>query len=121
VKLSFFPTVEAPAEARQGIRPLAEEMDGCSYEDLKTVVSELVTVAVAHGASEPIDLCLTVASEQVEGVVLDRGPGTRAIIRAKNREDSSLVLRIIDSLVEDWGASDGETRIWFRMPVRQAA
>ena len=49
--------------------------------------------------------------------MFDHGPGTRAIIRARERRDSSMVLRIIDTLVEEWGTNPGETRIWFRMPV----
>ncbi len=118
MRLCLYPTVRAPSEARQGLRPLAEQLDGTSYSDLKTVVSELVTISVAHGATEPIDLTLTLAGGEIEGVVFDHGPGTRAIIRAREGTDNSLVLRIIDSLVEEWGTNPGETRIWFRMPAR---
>ena len=121
MRLCLFPTVEAPAEARQGISPLAQRLDRQSYADLKTVVSELVTIAVAHGATEQIDLTLTIAGDEIEGTVFDHGPGTRAIIRARERRDSSLVLRIIDSIVDDWGTNPGETRIWFRMPVTPVA
>lgn len=120
MRLCLYPTVQAPSEARQRLRPLAERLDADSYSDLKTVVSELVTISVANGATEPIDLTLTLVDGEVEGVVFDHGPGTRAIIRARQRTDNSLVLRIIDSLVEEWGTNPGETRIWFRMAVRPA-
>lgn len=115
--LCLYPTVQAPSEARQRLSPLAERLDGESYSDLKTVISELVAISVAHGATEPIDLTVTLVDKQIEGVVFDHGPGTRAIIRAREGMDNSLVLRIIDSLVEEWGTNPGKTRIWFRMAV----
>lgn len=118
MKLSLFPTLEAPSEARKAISPLAERIENGLFSDLKTVVSELVTLSVAHGAREPIDLTLTFVDDEIEGTVFDHGPGTRAIVRAQERHDSSLVLTIIDSLVSDWGTNPGQTRIWFRMPVR---
>lgn len=120
MRLCLYPTVQAPSEARQGLLPLAERLHGDSYADLKTVISELVTISVAHGATEPIDLTLTFVDGEIEGVVFDHGPGTRAIIRAREGTDNSLMLRIIDSLVEEWGTNPGETRIWFRMAVRPA-
>lgn len=118
MRLSLFPTVEAPGEARRAVAPLGERIDETSLSDVKTVVSELVTISVAHGASEPIELSLDLFDAKVEGVVDDHGPGARAIVRAKARKDSSLVLRIIDGLVEDWGIDAEESRVWFSMAVR---
>lgn len=82
------------------------------------MVSELVTISVAHGASEPIELSLALDGGALEGVLSDDGAGPRAIDRAKRRRDDSLVLRIVDGLVEEWGTNDTLTRIWFRMAVR---
>ena len=117
MKLCLFPTVEAPAEARQGISPLAERIDSTSYSDLRTVVSELVTIAVSHGATEAIDLSLDLGEAGVEGVVYDHGAGTRAIVRARQGRESCLALRIIDSLVDEWGTDPEETRVWFKLPI----
>ncbi len=120
MRLCLFPTVRAPSEARRRLRPLAQRMDPVAFTDLMTVVSELVTISVAHGATELIDLSLTMVDGKVEGVVFDNGPGTRAISRAREESDSSLVLRIVDSLVDEWGTNPGKTRIWFRMRIRSS-
>jgi anti-sigma regulatory factor (Ser/Thr protein kinase) len=117
VRLRLFPTLEAPSEARRGLAPLAGELDANSMSDLRTVVSELVTISVAHGATKPIDLSLTVGDSAIEGTVDDEGPGPRAIVRARERRDDSLVLRIIESLVDDWGTDSRQTQIWFRLQL----
>ena len=114
----MFPTVQAPSQARQEIASLADRIDQESLADLTTVVSELVGLSVAHGASKPIEVLLTVNDDELEGTVRDDGPGPRAIARAKERRDDSLVLRIVDGLVEEWGTDASETRIWFRMAVQ---
>jgi hypothetical protein len=119
VRFFLFPTVQAPAEARRRLAPMEEHLHPASFLDLKTVIGELVTLSVAHGAIEPIDLAITFVNGEVECVVYDHGPGTRAIVRARERKDSSLVLKIIDGIVNDWGVNPGQTRIWFRMSVKR--
>ena len=118
MRLRLFPTLEAPGEARRGLAPLADELNASDLSDLRTVVSELITISVAHGATKPIDLSLKVVDNRVEGTVDDEGPGPRAIVRARERRDDSLVLRIIESLVDDWGTDQRQTKIWFRLPIR---
>lgn len=118
MRFSLFPTVLAPGEARRGVAPLAERIDEASLSDLRTVVSELVAISVAHGASRPIDLSIELFDAKVKGVVDDHGPGARAIVRAREMKDSSLVLRIVDALVEEWGTDADQSRVWFEMGVR---
>jgi len=77
------------------------------------VISELVALSVANGARRPIEVCLRLADRRLEGALRDDGTGARAI----SRGESSLALRIIEGLVEEWGANDGDRRIWFRMSV----
>jgi anti-sigma regulatory factor (Ser/Thr protein kinase) len=121
MRLRLFPTLEAPSQARRGLAELAGQLDEGSFADLKTVVSELITISVAHGAKKPIDLSLTVVGGRIEGIVYDQGPGTRAIVRAREGHDSSLVLQIIDALVDEWGTNPRQDRIWFRMAARRGA
>src|SRR5829696_6335207 len=109
MRLRLFPTVDAPGEARRGLAPLALQMGEEAFADLRTIVSELVTISVAHGATKPIDLSLTLTEGLIEGTVFDEGAGTRAIVRAQELRDDSLVLRIIDSLVDDWGTNPRQT------------
>jgi anti-sigma regulatory factor (Ser/Thr protein kinase) len=96
---------------------LVGDVDQETIEGLRTVVSELVGISVAHGASRPIDLSIEMVGDEIEGVVDDHGPGTRAIRRALEHRDDSLVLRIIDGVVDEWCVTQHGVR--FRLPVHE--
>jgi anti-sigma regulatory factor (Ser/Thr protein kinase) len=115
MRMRLFPTVEAPSEARHNLDPLAGRLDDGLLTDLRAVVSELVAISVANGASKPIDLSLDFAGDSIEGTVVDDGAGARAIVRASQLRDDSLVLRIVEGLVDEWGATPHETGLWFRL------
>lgn len=119
MRLRVFPTVEAPRQVRREVAALASDIDERSVSDLRTLVNELVTLSVAQGARKPIEICLALDDGKLDGALCDDGPGVRALVRARNRQDDSLVLRIVDGLVDEWGASDGDRRIWFRMNVQR--
>ena len=95
---------------------MAESIDQHSFSDLRTVISELVGMSVANGARRPIEVSLRINDDRLEGSFCDDGTGVRAI----GRPDSSLILRIVDGLVEEWGADDTAKQIWFRMNVKPA-
>jgi anti-sigma regulatory factor (Ser/Thr protein kinase) len=120
MRLRLFPTVQAPSQARRQVASLATDIDQSSLSDVTTVVSELVTISVAHGASRPIEISLDVDDGWLEGSVWDEGHAARAMARAQSRQDSSLVLRIVEGLVDEWRADDAEKRILFRMSVQRA-
>lgn len=73
-------------------------------------------MSVANGARKPIEVSLHVEERRLEGTVHDDGAGIRAV----GRQESALVLRILEGLVEEWGADKCEKRIWFRMNVCSA-
>ncbi len=118
MRLRLYPTVQAPGEARRRVEPLAAQLDEDSFSDVRAVVSELVAISVTHGATRPIYISLTVSEGSIEGIVYDGGPGARAIARARERRDDSLILRIVEPLVDDWGTNPHRTRVWFRLGVR---
>jgi anti-sigma regulatory factor (Ser/Thr protein kinase) len=119
MRLRLFPTVDAPSQARRQVASLATDIDRSSLSDVTTVVSELVTISVAHGASRPIEISLDVDDGRLEGSMWDEGHLARAMARAQSRHDSSLVLRIIDGLVDEWRADDAAKRFLFRMSVQR--
>lgn len=86
-----------------------------SLSDVTTVISELVALSVVNGARKPIEVALDLDDGRLEGLLSDDGSGARAIGR---RDSSSLVARIVDGLVEEWGATYAEKGIWFRMDVQ---
>ncbi len=119
MRLRLFPTLHAPSEARRALAPLAAQLDEESLADVRAVISELVGISVAHGATRPIHISLTLSEESIEGIVYDGGPGARASARARELRDDSLVLRIVEPLVDAWGINPSRTRIWFRLGARR--
>jgi anti-sigma regulatory factor (Ser/Thr protein kinase) len=117
VRLRVFPTVEAPSHARRELSLLAADIDSRSLSDVRTVVSELVGMSVANGARKPIEVSLRIEARCIEGIVHDDGTGVRAV----GRQESAIVLQILDGLVEEWRADEPEKRIWFRINVRRQA
>jgi len=115
--LRVFPTVEAPSQARRELSALASQIDQHSLSDIRTVVSELVGMSVANGARKPIEVSVCIGDRGVEGAVHDDGTGIRAV----GRRESALVLRILDGLVEEWGADEREKQIWFRIKARPSS
>jgi anti-sigma regulatory factor (Ser/Thr protein kinase) len=113
MRLRLFPTVEAPSRARRELSSLGSDIDQPSLADVTTVVSELVALSVANGARKPIEVSLRVEERRLEGTVHDDGTGIRAV----GRRESALVRRILEGLVDEWGADERENRIWFRMSV----
>jgi anti-sigma regulatory factor (Ser/Thr protein kinase) len=116
MRLQVFPTVEAPGQARRALTSLASEIDRRSLSDVRAVVSELVAMSVANGARKPIEVCLCLDEQCLEGAIRDDGTGIRAV----RRQESVLALRILEGLVEEWRADEREKRIWFRMNVQAA-
>jgi anti-sigma regulatory factor (Ser/Thr protein kinase) len=113
MRLRVFPTVEAPSKARRELSSLASSIDQHSLSDVRTVISELVAMSVANGARSPIEVSLDFDREELNGSVHDDGTGVRAV----KRSESVLTLRILEGLVEEWGANASGKRIWFRMKV----
>jgi hypothetical protein len=91
-------------------------VDEETLSDVTAVISELVGMSVANGARKPIEVSLRLDDRGLRGAVEDDGTGVRAI----SRQESTLVLRILEGLVEEWGANNSERRIWFRMSMRPA-
>lgn len=116
MRLRVFPSIEAPSQARRELASLAGRIDQDSLSDVTSVISELVGMSVANGARTPIEVVLHLDDGHLDGFLCDDGTGARAISR---RDSSSLVMRIVDALVEEWGATnDADRRIWFRMDVQ---
>jgi anti-sigma regulatory factor (Ser/Thr protein kinase) len=118
MRLRVFPSVEAPGKARRELASLANRIDQRSLSDVRTVIRELIGMSVANGARKPIEVALRLDDSRLEGALCDDGTGVRVISR---RDTTSLVVRIIDGLVDEWGANGEGKRIWFRMSVQLIA
>jgi hypothetical protein len=67
MRLSLFPTAEAPAEARRGLAILSDRIDPGSLAEVRTVISELVAISVSHGASRLIECTSTSSAARWKG------------------------------------------------------
>lgn len=115
MRLRVFPSVEAPSKVRRELASWGDRLDQPSLSDLRTVISELIGMSVANGARKPIEVGLCLSESRLEGALWDDGTGVRAISRG---DATSIVVRIIDGLVDEWGVNGEGKRIWFRMSVQ---
>lgn len=111
---------EGPAKARRIIaEELAAVLPPSELDDLKLMVSELVTNGIVHGRRESdresddpvlLDLCV---NGSIRCAVLDQGPGFFA--RGRNDARRGWGLRLVEQLSDRWGmqCSPRRTEVWF--------
>jgi serine/threonine-protein kinase RsbW len=108
---------EGPAKAR---RIIAEELSAVlppsELDDMKLMVSELVTNGIVHGRQEDdvpvmLDLCV---NGNIRCAVLDQGAG---FFSRSGRDDArrGWGLRLVEQLSDRWGmqCSPQRTEVWF--------
>jgi anti-sigma regulatory factor (Ser/Thr protein kinase) len=104
--------IDAGRTARSALAGLLGGVESPLYEDVRLLVSELVTNCVRHAGVGP--------EEQLEllvSVVRDPGPGFEPRPRAPhNTSDSGWGLVLVDRLADRWGvAREASTRVWFEI------
>ena len=78
ISRSFPADPKAPATARRAVDGLGGRIGDELKEDIRLLVSEIVTNSVLHGASEPsaeVELDVWVSDDVVRVAVTDQGPG----------------------------------------------
>ena len=118
-------TPEAVPAARHALTEL-EEVDNETRGVVELLVSELVTNAVRHGASDVHESILLRAEWDDDAVrveVCDEGPGFEAKPDERGMlEPGGNGLLLIDSLASRWGVERGQpTCVWFETEFAQAA
>jgi anti-sigma regulatory factor (Ser/Thr protein kinase) len=110
-----------PAAARRARDAIAAQMQDRlperAYEDLRAVVSELVTNSVVHGPGSRITLRLDLKPDgTVAGEITDDGDGIVAVREARGLEGSGgYGLAIVDTLTDRWGVKRDSTDVWFEL------
>ena len=114
----------APAEARRSLVPLDRVIPSERLDDLRVMVSELVTNSVVHSGlkqGEPISLLVKVLPERVRVEVADPG-GRFPDTSRRRRKHHGRGLMIVDQLAERWGTERGrQTKVWAEIPLRSTA
>lgn len=114
---------EAPATARRLIADwMGTDTDRTVVEDVKLLVSEVVTNAVRHPEQRgKIGMTLTVARGRIRVEVSDPGGGSFHKPSVHTPPVHSLGgrgLLIVDRVAAAWGVTSGSpTRVWFELPA----
>jgi len=120
IDIAFQAGPSAAAAARNALAALEGRIDPDLLEDVRLLVSELVTNSVRHSPARSLDLIrmnATVAGGTVRVEVADPGDGFEPKPRDPDRtRPGGWGLYLVDHLADRWGvAKDRLTRGWFEL------
>ena len=119
--LRLRPGPEAIPAARKALDGLSGLLDRTVWEDLRLLVTELVTNGVRHASDRgPVELAVEVADERVRVEVTDSGRGFSPPQAPMPREDGSggWGLQLVDRVASSWGVKVGSsTCVWFELAL----
>ena len=110
----------AAAEARNALMALYGRVDEDALNDIRLLVSELVTNSVRHSNirhADPVRMRVLAAGSTVRVEVCDPGDGFEPRPRDRDRSrPGGWGLYLVEQLVDRWGVSrDDGTRVWFEI------
>jgi anti-sigma regulatory factor (Ser/Thr protein kinase) len=113
------PGATAASEARAALASLDGRLDPDVLDDIRLLVSELVTNSVRHSEAERELVRLAVMNRGgvVRVEVTDGGAGFRPTARTKAQDEAGgWGLHLVDRLADRWGVETGRrTRVWFEI------
>jgi anti-sigma regulatory factor (Ser/Thr protein kinase) len=121
IDVRLVPKPEVVTDARHALDQLAELLPPEKLEEVRLVVSELVTNSILHAGLSPEDqvsLTIRVSAGSVRGKVCDPGPGFKAPSEPRARSDLSggWGLPIVETISDRWGVEQGRhTCVWFEI------
>jgi anti-sigma regulatory factor (Ser/Thr protein kinase) len=122
ISRSFKADRSAPREARHVLDELDTHIDPALRDDIRLLVSEVVTNAVIHtgqDAAGDVELDIWASEEVVRVVVTDRGPGFVPASPPQGGDRSGWGLMMVDRLADRWGVDlEAGTEVWFEFARR---
>jgi anti-sigma regulatory factor (Ser/Thr protein kinase) len=121
IDLRLAPEPEVVTTARHALDQLTDLLAPEKLEDVRLVVSELVTNSILHAglsADDQISLTVTVLDGAVRGSVCDPGPGFRMSSEPSPRSDLSggWGLPIVETISDRWGVEENRHAcVWFEI------
>jgi anti-sigma regulatory factor (Ser/Thr protein kinase) len=117
--LRLSPGAEAVPAARRALDGLSGLIDRTTWEDLRLLVTELVTNGVRHGSQRgPVEVSVSVGDETVRVEVSDGGRGFKPPEAPMPHGDGSggWGLQLVDRVAASWGVKVGATTcVWFEL------
>ena len=121
IDLKLAPEPKAPLTARRALDRLANLLPPAKLEDVRLVVSELVTNSVLHAGLSPKDrirVVVAVRDGAVRGEIQDPGSGFGVPSKPQPRPGFSggWGLPIVDRISDRWGVErNGMISVWFEI------
>ena len=121
IDLRLAPEPEVVTTARHALDQLTDLLPPEKLEDVRLVVSELVTNSILHAglsAEDQISLTVTVSDGAVHGSVCDPGPGFGMPSEPSPRSDLSggWGLPIVETISDRWGVEgNSHACVWFEI------
>ena len=119
VHLHLARTADAVAIARDAVNAFRSSLTAQRLDDLRLVISELVTNAVVHGNGRTIEVRLTADGPVVSGEVVDDGDGFPLPPPPTLDAPGGRGLAIVGALTRQWGVERGSTHVWFELDGAQ--
>jgi len=123
VSREIVPRRGAAAEARRALEGFKDHLPPEKLEDVRLLVSELVTNSVIHAGLSPeeaITVTVTIRGGLARGEVRDRGPGFEPSQEPVPKPDlaGGWGLYIVDKVADRWGvAHTGSKSVWFEIDL----
>lgn len=121
VDLLLDPVADSVPRAREALEPLRHELGQDRLDDLRLVVSELVTNSVRHAglrSGDPIALRVDALADRIRVEISDHGPGFEADVTPTSMyQESGWGLYLVSQIADRWGVStdaDGTT-VWLEI------
>jgi anti-sigma regulatory factor (Ser/Thr protein kinase) len=121
IDLRLVPEPQVVTTARHALDQLTDLLPPEKLEDVRLVVSELVTNSILHAGlsvDDQISLTVTVADGAVRGSVCDPGPGFGVPSEPSPRSDLSggWGLPIVETISDRWGVEgNSHACVWFEI------
>ena len=112
----------AASAARRALGSLERHLHTRLLDDIRLLVSELVTNSIRHagvGPGESVELEVAVATDKVIATVSDLGPGFQTENAAPPDEGGGWGLYMVETVSDRWGVDcDSDCRVWFEIDRR---
>jgi anti-sigma regulatory factor (Ser/Thr protein kinase) len=119
ISVELEPGASAASEARAALAALDGRIDRSALDDIRLLVSELVTNSVRHSGAPGARVALDVESrgESVRVEVSDGGRGFEPRAREKAHDEvGGWGLHLVERIAARWGVQTGRrTRVWFEI------
>jgi hypothetical protein len=114
-------TKEAPGLARRALDPLKAHLDPDRLDDVRLIVSELVSKVVRQSGqpAEMLGVEVTVGTGCVQGRVIDIGPPfMHSVSLPEPKGSSAWALVVVDRVSSRWGIHENRPNsIWFELDL----